>query len=141
MNSFLKLTLLCLVLASCNTTAYKDTTLKEKLYIGAMDVVSFGTGSDWIACLRKKGKEHPECQKLRERSLDYGRAWSGAAHDSLRYHYGTSAPTPSLEDETGWDWDYLAGSDQWRCRSTQTGRYAEYEHCYGKVMDDNRWPN
>ena len=43
-----------------------------------------------------------------------------------------------------WAWDQFyhnSGSLVWACRGIQTGRFAEKKNCYGKIQNDNRWPN
>lgn len=39
-----------------------------------------------------------------------------------------------------WDWDYLPGSGQWRCRGIQTGEFADSINCLYDTKDDDRWP-
>ena len=42
-----------------------------------------------------------------------------------------------------WYWDEFSdqyGNTLWRCRGSQTGRFAENEKCAGQSKDDNRWP-
>ena len=42
-----------------------------------------------------------------------------------------------------WYWDEFSdqyGNTLWRCRGSQTGRFAENEKCAGQSRDDNRWP-
>ena len=41
--------------------------------------------------------------------------------------------------DTDWDWDYLPGSNQWRCRGIQTGQFAPNEKCAYDYKDDDRW--
>ena len=42
-----------------------------------------------------------------------------------------------------WYWDQFNdqyGNTIWRCRGSQTGRFAENEKCAGQTKDDERWP-
>jgi len=47
----------------------------------------------------------------------------------------------SDKNDNDWDWDYLAGSRQWRCRGIQTGEFADNDNCRFDAKDDDRWPN
>jgi hypothetical protein len=40
-----------------------------------------------------------------------------------------------------YDWDYLPGNNQWRCRGIQTGQFANDNNCLYDKKDDSRWPN
>ena len=43
--------------------------------------------------------------------------------------------------EYPYDWDYLPGSGQWRCRGLRPNtQFAPNEKCAGLIQDDDRWP-
>jgi len=65
------------------------------------------------------------------------------------YGYGPKNISEALEliAESGtdryWYWDEFRdqyGNSQWRCRGSQTGRFANNSNCSGQSKDDKRWP-
>ena len=49
----------------------------------------------------------------------------------------------AIFDVESYDWDGFYdeyGNFVYRCRSVNSGRFANNENCYGKIKDDDRWP-
>ena len=70
--------------------------------------------------------------------LAESRAFLKAAND---FNLNQEAKWENQETDSDWDWDYLPGNLQWRCRGIQTGQFANDNKCLYDNKDDSRWPN
>jgi hypothetical protein len=130
-------------LIGCAPSAYSSKNLDagDKAAVFVMDIFAFGKVSQAIVCEEEKGTNHPDCQKLLKQTKENFEIWSGAAKDSLNYHYGSDSSNNGYTTDYDWDWDYQPGNSQWVCRGIQTAQYAELSNCAYDVQDDDRWPN